>query len=66
MAAHALVRASLKDRRTDLDYNLVMTLNVLEAMLSNAIPDLGKEKQSSFQAERYEIMYRCAIGHEIT
>ncbi|MDA4130237.1 MAG: SDR family NAD(P)-dependent oxidoreductase [Thaumarchaeota archaeon] len=40
MAAHALMRASLKDRRADLDYNLVGTLNVLEAMLSNRIPDL--------------------------
>ncbi|MDA4129428.1 MAG: hypothetical protein OK457_01535 [Thaumarchaeota archaeon] len=32
--------ASLKDRRTDLDNNLVETLNVLEAMLSNRILDL--------------------------
>ncbi|HVB12099.1 MAG TPA: SDR family NAD(P)-dependent oxidoreductase [Nitrososphaerales archaeon] len=39
MAAHALMRVSLNDHRADLDYNLIGTMNVLEAMIANNVHD---------------------------
>jgi UDP-glucose 4-epimerase len=39
MAAHALMRVSLSDHRADLDYNLIGTMNVLEAMIANNVHD---------------------------
>ncbi|MFI5420518.1 MAG: NAD-dependent epimerase/dehydratase family protein [Nitrososphaerales archaeon] len=51
LAAHALMRVSLGDRRADLDYNLVGTLNVLEAMLSNNIQDLIFASSSAIYGE---------------
>jgi UDP-glucose 4-epimerase len=40
LAAHANIRKSLANHRADLDNNLVGTLNVLDAMVKNRIPDL--------------------------
>jgi nucleoside-diphosphate-sugar epimerase len=40
MAAHALMRVSLTDHKADLEYNLIGTTNVLEAMISNKVHDL--------------------------
>ena len=51
LAAHALMRVSLNDRRADLDYNLVGTLNVLDAMLANKIPDLVFASTSAIYGE---------------
>jgi UDP-glucose 4-epimerase len=51
LAAHALMRVSLSDRRADLDYNLVGTLNVLDAMMANKIPDLIFASTSAIYGE---------------
>ena len=51
MAAHALMRESLNDHKLDLDYNLVGTLNVLDAMVSNGIPDLVFASTSAIYGE---------------
>ena len=51
LAAHALMRASLIDRRADLDYNLVGTLNVLEAMLENKVHDFIFASTSALYGE---------------
>jgi UDP-glucose 4-epimerase len=51
LAAHALMRVSLGKRRADLDYNLVGTLNVLEAMLANNVPDLVFASTSAIYGE---------------
>jgi len=40
LAAHALMRVSLSDHKADLEYNLIGTINVLESMIANNIPDL--------------------------
>jgi UDP-glucose 4-epimerase len=39
LAAHALMRVSLRDHRADLEHNIVGTLNVLESMVANNVPD---------------------------
>ncbi len=51
LAAHALMRASLSDRRADLDYNLVGTINVLEAMLENRVHDFVFSSTSALYGE---------------
>ncbi|MHB1907778.1 MAG: SDR family NAD(P)-dependent oxidoreductase [Nitrososphaerales archaeon] len=51
MAAHALMRVSLKDHKVDLEYNVVGTLNVLEAMIANAIPDFVFASTSALYGE---------------
>ncbi len=51
LAAHALMRASLSDRRVDLDYNLIGTLNVLEAMLEHKVPDFIFASTSALYGE---------------
>jgi UDP-glucose 4-epimerase len=51
LAAHALMRVSLSDRRADLDYNLVGTINVLEAMLENKVPDFVFASTSALYGE---------------
>lgn len=51
LAAHALMRASLTDRRADLDYNLIGTINVLEAMLENKVPDFVFASTSALYGE---------------
>ncbi|MDG6905001.1 MAG: NAD-dependent epimerase/dehydratase family protein [Nitrososphaerota archaeon] len=40
MAAHALMQVSLKNHNADLEYNLIGTMNVLEAMIANKVNDL--------------------------
>lgn len=51
LAAHALMRVSISDRRADLDYNLVGTINVLEAMLQNKVPDFVFASTSALYGE---------------
>ena len=50
-AAHALMRASLSDRRADLNYNMIGTINVLEAMLENKVPDFVFASTSALYGE---------------
>ena len=51
LAAHALMRVSLADHRADLDYNVVGTLNVLESMAANKIPELIFASTSALYGE---------------
>ena len=51
LAAHALMRVSLSDRKADLDYNLVGTINVLEAMQENKVPDFVFASTSALYGE---------------
>ncbi len=51
LAAHALMRVSLKDHRADLDHNIVGTLNVLESMLANKVPDFVFASTSALYGE---------------
>src|SRR5690242_3466463 len=40
LAAHAMMRVSLFHRRTDLENNLLGTLNVIESMITQEVPHL--------------------------
>ena len=51
LAAHALMRVSLTDRKADLDHNLVGTINVLEAMVANDVHDLVFASTSAIYGE---------------
>ncbi len=51
MAAHALMRVSLTDHRADIEYNLMGTVNVLEAMIANEIHDLVFASTSAIYGE---------------
>ena len=51
LAAHALMRVSVDDHRADLDYNVIGTLNVLEAMAAQGIPDLVFASTSALYGE---------------
>lgn len=51
LAAHANIRESFADHRSDLENNLVGTLNVLEAMHKNNIRDLVFASTSSLYGE---------------
>jgi UDP-glucose 4-epimerase len=51
LAAHALMRVSLSDHRADLDYNVIGTLNVLEGIKANRIPDLVFASTSALYGE---------------
>src|ERR1039457_610190 len=51
LAAHALMRVSLSDHRADLDYNVIGTLNVLESIATNKIPDLVFASTSALYGE---------------
>jgi UDP-glucose 4-epimerase len=51
LAAHALMRVSLSDHRADLDYNVIGTLNVLEGIKANGIPDLVFASTSALYGE---------------
>jgi len=51
LAAHALMRVSLTDRRADLDHNLVGTINVLESMMENKIQDFVFASTSALYGE---------------
>jgi UDP-glucose 4-epimerase len=50
-AAHALMRASLHDHRADLEHNIVGTLNVLEGMVANNVPDFIFASTSALYGE---------------
>lgn len=51
MAAHANIRESLADHRSDLDNNLIGTLNILEAMRKNNVQDLVFASTSAVYGE---------------
>lgn len=51
LAAHALMRVSLRDHRADLEHNIVGTLNVLESMTTNGVPDFVFASTSALYGE---------------
>ena len=51
LAAHALMRVSLTDHKADLEYNLVGTINVLEAMIANNVNDFVFASTSAIYGE---------------
>jgi UDP-glucose 4-epimerase len=51
LAAHAMMRVSLSNHRTDLDNNLIGTLNVIEAMIAHEVPDLIFASTSALYGE---------------
>jgi UDP-glucose 4-epimerase len=51
LAAHALMRVSVNDHRADLDYNVLGTLNVLESIAANRVPDLVFASTSALYGE---------------
>jgi UDP-glucose 4-epimerase len=51
LAAHALMRVSVNDHRADLEHNVVGTLNVLEGMAANKVPDLVFASTSALYGE---------------
>jgi UDP-glucose 4-epimerase len=51
LAAHALMRVSLQDHRADLEHNIVGTLNVLESMAANKVPDFVFASTSALYGE---------------
>jgi UDP-glucose 4-epimerase len=51
LAAHALMRVSVRDHRADLDYNIVGTLNVLESMVANGVTDFVFASTSALYGE---------------
>jgi len=50
-AAHALMRASLRDHRADLEHNIIGTLNVLESLVANNVTDLIFASTSALYGE---------------
>jgi UDP-glucose 4-epimerase len=51
LAAHANIRESLVNHKADLENNLIGTLNILEAMYKNNIPDLVFASTSAIYGE---------------
>ncbi len=51
LAAHALMRVSLGDHRADLEHNVIGTLNVLESMVANDVPDFIFASTSALYGE---------------
>ncbi len=51
LAAHALMRVSLRDHRADLEHNIVGTLNVLESMVANNVQDFVFASTSALYGE---------------
>jgi len=51
LAAHALMRVSLKDHKADLEHNILGTLNVLESMAANDVPDFVFASTSALYGE---------------
>jgi UDP-glucose 4-epimerase len=51
LAAHALMRVSVRDHRADLEHNIVGTLNVLESMVANGVPDFVFASTSALYGE---------------
>ncbi|MDA4135984.1 MAG: NAD-dependent epimerase/dehydratase family protein [Thaumarchaeota archaeon] len=50
-AAHALMRVSVGDHRADLEHNVIGTLNVLESMAKNNVPDFIFASTSALYGE---------------
>ncbi len=51
MAAHANIRESLSDHMSDLENNLIGTINILEAMIKNSVSDLVFASSSAIYGE---------------
>jgi UDP-glucose 4-epimerase len=51
LAAHALMRVSISDHRADLEHNIIGTMNVLESMVKNGVPDLVFASTSALYGE---------------
>jgi UDP-glucose 4-epimerase len=51
LAAHAMMRVSPANRTTDLDNNLIGTLNVIESMITHAVPHLIFASTSALYGE---------------
>jgi UDP-glucose 4-epimerase len=51
LAAHALMRVSVGDHKADLEHNVIGTLNVLESMAKNNIPDFIFASTSALYGE---------------
>lgn len=51
LAAHALMRVSIRDHRADLEHNIVGTLNVLESMVANNVTDFVFASTSALYGE---------------
>jgi UDP-glucose 4-epimerase len=51
LAAHALMRVSIGDHKADLEHNVIGTLNVLESMTANSVPDLVFASTSALYGE---------------
>jgi len=51
LAAHALMRVSLRDHRADLEHNILGTLNVLEGMVANGVQDFVFASTSALYGE---------------
>jgi UDP-glucose 4-epimerase len=51
LAAHALMRVSLGDHKADLEHNIMGTLNVLESMVANGVPDFVFASTSALYGE---------------
>jgi UDP-glucose 4-epimerase len=51
LAAHAMMRVSPDNRTADLDNNLIGTINVMEAMIAEAVPDLIFASTSALYGE---------------
>jgi len=51
LAAHANIRTSFVDHRTDLDHNVIGTLNILEAMTKHGVRDLVFASSSALYGE---------------
>lgn len=51
LAAHALMRVSVGDHRADLEHNVVGTLNVLESMAKNNVPEFVFASTSALYGE---------------
>lgn len=51
LAAHALMRVSLRDHRADLEHNIAGTLNVLESMNANGVTDFVFASTSALYGE---------------
>ena len=53
MAAHADIRASLNDRRIDLEQNLIGTLNILEQVVHHSVGELIFASSSAIYGDAY-------------
>ena len=51
LAAHAMMRVSISDHKTDLDNNFLGTLTVIDAMIAQEVPDLVFASTSALYGE---------------